>query len=300
MAGLGQHIDTQFSLYSLMEGSETIAGQVITPWFFADVRLGLGGGFMYDRRLPSAHIETLAGAQVNLDLFNGSADDHTIHLHGLDVDQANDGVPQTSFSVPPMQSTTYSFTAPHAGTYMYHCHVDTVLHFARGMYGTIIVRPSDGSTDKAWDCGPTFDEEVLWQLSTYQTSWAILQSSGGATVRMRPDAFLLNGKENPDAVNDVYSRVEFGAGERAYLRLSQMAYQWARVSFGGQPFSVVASDGRPLVNPITATAWELGPGERYDLLLEGFPAGTHTGLVEYLDDATGAVLGSVETAVVVS
>ncbi|MDP6954585.1 MAG: multicopper oxidase domain-containing protein, partial [Planctomycetota bacterium] len=268
--------------------------------FFTDANLGLGYGFMGDRRIPSAHLETIEGQQVTLDFWNTSPMEHTIHLHGLDVDQLNDGVPQTSFSVPSMGTNSYTFTAPHAGTYMYHCHVDTVLHFARGMYGTIIVRPSDSSTNKAWDGGPTFDEEVLWQLSTYQTSWATLLSSGGMTVRMRPDAFLLNGRESAEAMTDTYSRVEFGTNERAYLRLTNMAYQWARVTLGGQPFSVVASDGRPLANPISTASWEIGPGERYDLLLESFPAGTYTGLVEYLDDASGAVIGSVQTEVLVS
>jgi len=281
-----------------MAGGQVLGGQTVTPWFFTDSSTGTGYGFGGDRAFPGSVLEFIEGQPSTLTFDNMSPMDHTIHLHGLDVDQANDGVPQTSFPVGGMQSFTYSFTAPHAGTYMYHCHVDTVLHLVRGMHGTVIVRPPDASTNKAWDGGPIFDEEVLWHLSTYDTSWANLTTSGPQTVRMKPDAFLLNGLETKDARKDVCSRIEFGAAQTAYLRLTNTSYQWARVNLGGNAFQVVATDGRPLAVPYSARQIELGPGERYDLLLQGFPVGKSLGRVEYLDHF-GKVLGTVKTRIVV-
>ncbi|MAE45463.1 MAG: hypothetical protein CMJ86_01100 [Planctomycetes bacterium] len=298
MAGLGNNVGTSFFLRSLMGGTQQVAGQTIQPWFFTDSTMGLGYGFMGDRRIPSTHIEPIEGQLITLEFRNTSPMDHTIHLHGLDVDMANDGVPQTSQVVPPMQTQIYSFTAPHAGTYMYHCHVDTVLHFARGMVGTVIVRPPNGATNIAWDGGPSFDEEVLWHLATYDTTWKNLTASGPETTRMRPDAFMINGLETAAASADPYSRIELGAGQKGYLRLTNTAYQWARVSMDGVPFSIVASDGRPMATPKLARHIELGPGERYDILLENVPPGTYTARVDYLDDATGRVLGSASSVLV--
>jgi len=282
-----------------MGGSQTFAGQTVTPWFFTETSSGTGFGFGGDRGFPGSTLEFIEGQASSLNFFNMSPMDHTIHLHGLDVDQANDGVPLTSFPVGAMQSFTYTFVAPKAGTYMYHCHVDTVLHYIRGMHGTIIVRPPDASTNKAWEGGPTFDEEVLWHLSTYDTSWSTLTNSGPQTVRMKPDAFLINGLETGDARKDFYSRIEFGVGQTAYLRLNNTSYQWARVRLGGQPFQVVASDGRPMAMPYSTRQIELGPGERYDLLLQGFPAGKSFGRVDYLDHF-GKVLGTAKTRIVVT
>ena len=297
MAGLGTNIGTSFSLRARMNGQAVIAGTSVPVWYFA-TGSGPDQGFMGDRQIPSVHIEPIEGQAIQLEFLKQSPMEHTIHLHGMDVDQANDGVPATSFAVPPQGSYTYQFIAPHAGTYHYHCHVDTVVHYALGMYGTVIVRPPDGSTTRAWDGGPTFDEEVLWHLSTVDTKWnQNLSVSGPGSARFYPNGFLLNGKETPDALVDPFTKVVIAQGQKAYIRVVQAAYEFARVSLAGLPFEVVASDGRPLANPVTATTWELAPGERYDLLFTGSTTGTYQARIEYLDIVTDAVLGSAETTV---
>ncbi|HED65332.1 MAG TPA: hypothetical protein ENJ09_07235 [Planctomycetes bacterium] len=297
MAGLGQNVGTNFTLTSRMNGDLTVGGVNYRAWYFTDGSPMAGTGFLGTRDVPSAHIECPEGQETAITFVNRSPMDHTIHLHGLDVDQANDGVPSTSFAVPPMGSTVYRFTPSAAGTYHYHCHVDTVIHYARGMYGTVIVRPPGGETNLAWTGGPTFDEEVLWQLGTVDTTWMNLSTSGPGTARFRPDGFLLNGRETAAATADPYTKVVFQRGETAYIRIANYSYQWARVRLGGLSFQVVASDGRPMQSAPTVTEWELGPGERYDILLTGAQVGSWTAVVEYLDDYTGGVFGSVSTAI---
>ena len=295
MAGLGLDVKTEFNIRSRMNGFATIDGEAFQLWYFDEDESN--SGFMGDRVLPSAHLETIEGQLTKLNFLNLSAMPHTIHLHGLDVDQQNDGVPSTSFTVNPLESYTYEFIAPHAGTYHYHCHVDTVVHYQRGMAGTVIVRPPDASTNKGWEGGPVFDEEVLWQLTTIDSAWKALMFSGSESARHRPDIFLLNGKQTADATADLYTRVEFSVGETAYIRLVNSAYQWGRVSLGGLPFQVVASDGRPMRQVPMVTSWELGPGERYDLLLVGETAQTTSATIEYLDDYSGNVVGQVSTEI---
>jgi hypothetical protein len=94
-------------------------------------------------------------------------DPHSIHLHGLDVDAANDGVPETSLGAVPanlcFDGTTsndcslaggpapgagnvvvYMFSPTHPGTYMYHCHQEADIHVNMGMFGALVVyNPGD-------------------------------------------------------------------------------------------------------------------------------------------------------------
>ena len=75
--------------------------------------------------LPSPLLIYDLNDSVYLKLHNLSPETHTIHLHGLDVTQINDGVPSTSFGVLFNDSAIYKFKAKHPGTYLYHCHVQT-------------------------------------------------------------------------------------------------------------------------------------------------------------------------------
>ncbi len=293
MAGLGTIVKPYYTVVSRMSGNQIIGGQSVGVWYFD--RDGSNQGFMNNRQFPSAHLEIIEGLPSSVLFRNLSPMDHTIHLHGLDVDQENDGVPATSFSVPMMGSYTYQFLAPHAGTYHYHCHVDTVIHYHRGMTGAIIVRPSDSAIDRAWDGGPTFDEEVLWHLMTYDLNWKDISRSGLATARHRPGVFMLNGFESVQARDDLFTRLVATVGQRIYLRVLNSSYQWGRVRLAGLPFDVVASDGRPMRQVVTTDSWEIGPGERYDLLLTPTAPISADATVEYLDDWTGAVLGTAAT-----
>jgi len=100
-------------------------------------------------------------------------DPHSIHLHGLDVDAANDGVPETSLGAVPANlcadgSTAadcgaigpapgagnvivYMFSPAHTGTYMYHCHQEADIHVQMGMFGALVVY---NPTDPAAVTGP--------------------------------------------------------------------------------------------------------------------------------------------------
>ena len=298
MAGLGTIIKSNYSVISRMNGAHTIAGQNLGTWYFN--RDGSNSGFMNDRQFPSAHLEVIEGQLTSIAFQNMSPMDHTIHLHGLDVDQQNDGVPATSFAVPRMGSYTYQFIAPHAGTYHYHCHVDTVIHYHRGMFGTIIVRPPNSATNVAWTGGPSFDEEVLWQLMTYDLTWKNLNDSGLGTSRHRPDAFMINGYSSPQARTDQFTRLVGSVGQRIYLRIVNSSYQWGRVRLAGLPFDVVASDGRPMLQTVTTDSWDIGPGERYDLLLTPKAPISADATVEYLDDYTGGILGTAATRLEIS
>jgi FtsP/CotA-like multicopper oxidase with cupredoxin domain len=278
-----------------MNGFTNFEGNPVQLWFF-DVG-GSNSGFMGNRFLPSAHIELIQDEMCFLHFLNASSMSHTIHLHGMDVNQSNDGVQTTSMLIPPFGSFTYQLIAPFAGSYHYHCHVDTVLHYHKGMAGAVIVRPPGGRIDVAWEGGPAFDEEVLWQLNTYDLSWEGIPQSGVVTARHRPNVFLLNGRVSADAQVCPFTLIRMQVGQVGYLRVLNQAYQFARFSLGGLPFDVVASDGRPMPAPITTDTWEIGTGERYDVLFSSKSPFNALATVDYLDDYTGNVLGQVSTVI---
>ncbi|WJW76371.1 multicopper oxidase family protein [Thiohalobacter sp. IOR34] len=295
------------SVSARMNGSLTMAdGASLRTWYF-------GGGFNGDRALAGPVLEANEGETVQITL--SSMMPHTIHFHGLDVDQANDGVPSTSGYVgrsmggggfgrvgdaPSLgTSYTYTFVAPHAGTYMYHCHVDTVLHFEMGMYGTVIIRPADGSTNVAWAGGPTFDKEYIWQLGSFDSSWHGEMVSGAGTVRYRPDYFMINGRDGANAASDPTVAVSAGAGQTVLIRVNGTSYMPAMIRLGGLPFQVIASDGRPLPAPITVTEQLVCAGERYDLLLTLPNSGQYQASVDYYDIRRARLLGSVNTTLTV-
>ncbi len=295
MAGLGQNVGTDFSMRARMNGTANFSGEQVNLWYF-DVDSS-NSGFMGEVFAPSAHIEIIEGEMTSLTVQNQSNMLHTIHLHGLDVDQANDGVASTSAAINPFGQFTYQFIAPFAGTYHYHCHIDTVVHYHRGMAGAIIVRPPGGQTDIAWEGGPKFDEEILWHLQTYDLSWESVNQSGPVTARHRPNVFLLNGRESAEAQQCPFTVIQMLVGQVGYLRVVNQAYQFARFSLGGLPFQVVATDGRPITEPITTDSWEIGTGERYDILFSSDSAFHGLATVDYLDDYTGAVIGQASTQI---
>ncbi|MDF1881101.1 multicopper oxidase family protein [Sulfurimonas sp. MAG313] len=277
-------------------------GMSIETWYF-------GNGFSGDRDWAGPIIEATQGEVVKITVTSEMA--HSMHLHGLDVDQANDGVPATSGYIANEESNsafgrvegykwlgksyTYTFVAPHAGTYQYHCHVDTVLHYDMGMHGTIIIRPKSGNIEEAWDGGPTYTKEHVWQMGTFDTTWHKENISGEGTVRYRPDAFMINGVNGEDAKTDATVAITANAGEKVLIRTNQTSYQGAKIEFGGLPFELIAADGRPATNAPTVTSVYMTAGERYDILITMPSAGTYDASVTYYDSRGLNIIGSVST-----
>ena len=105
---------------------------------------------------------------------------HTIHHHGIEPTAANDGVGHLTFDVGGGVIYDYQWRAAEAGTYFYHCHVNTVLHFEMGMYGLLIVDPDDAAASTA-DGGPgvtyvgnsltPYGREAFWVADDIDTRW---------------------------------------------------------------------------------------------------------------------------------
>lgn len=230
-------------------------------------------------KIPGPLIDIKQGDSVKIDFWNVSQGaPHTIHLHGLDVDQQNDGVGMLSFEVHHMEHGYYYFKAPHAGTYLYHCHVGSTVHLQAGMYGLLIVRPPNGSKLQTWENGETYDREFSFLTSEIDTTWhhdSILNHEHDTTgnnpmyvpKKFSPQYYLMNGL-NGTQFDDPSNYFFTLKNEKVYLRLANIGYYGTRYLIPSDLNPrILASDGRPLPVPENSSTIEVLPGERYDVMI---------------------------------
>lgn len=226
--------------------------------------------------LPSPVLYFNEGDSVELKLKNFSQGaPHTIHLHGLDVDQQNDGVPHLSFTVEHSEEGSYFFKAPHPGTYLYHCHVVSSIHVQAGMYGLLVVKPSSG-LNETWENGFEYYKEYAWLSSEIDTNWHTEefihhQYDDNQQEHILPDYapqyFLINGKSEQQ-LSDSLTEIQTIANTNTYLRLANIGYFGNRIIIPSElNAKIVSSDGRPLPSIEVSDTVELLPGERYGVIL---------------------------------
>ncbi len=221
----------------------------------------------YSATLPGPVLNINLGDTVKILLYNDSPEDHTIHLHGLDVDQANDGVPSTSFSILSQDTAEYNFVATHTGTFIYHCHVLTMLHLTMGMYGMIVVHNYPDST-KLFDGGPSFTNEYHFLTTDMDRSWNDNPLSVFPMYEFKADYFMVNGLNNDQLYFDPQHHVKSYPNDSTSLRLANIAYSKVVYIFPPELNAIsYLSDGRVLPTPLISDTLVMYPGERYSVLL---------------------------------
>ena len=202
---------------------------------------GFAQSFSEQPPIPGPTLYANEGDSVVLDLFNVSQGaPHTIHLHGLDVNQENDGVPHLSFEVHHMEHGYYYFVAPHPGTYFYHCHVVSTIHVQAGMYGVFIVKPADGS-NITWDGGYPYSQEKLYTMSEMDPLWhedSVMEHDHDTTQTIHevsipeyhPSYFLVNGQSEQQLLEPDIA-LQTAKEEVSFLRMANIGYLANRVTF---------------------------------------------------------------------
>lgn len=197
-------------------------------------------------------------------------DPHTVHMHGAHVPTQIDGFPETSFSVPmwmtdfenpkdPPPTATYYFHPTEPGTLMYHCHLEASEHVQMGMYGALIIYPSEKSLKDAgiekkrngkWYAGGTrqpqipssatyrnfaynninsyFDKEYIMLLSEIDSRWHESVSIPDNPdpfnpVNYKPDYWLVNGRAFPHTLLP-YPKTLQSELEAAYTPINYNSY----------------------------------------------------------------------------
>ena len=107
--------------------------------------------FTYNGTYPGPEIRVTEGDWVQVNFTNHTPEIHTIHWHGIILQNEMDGVPNgTQWGVANGQTFKYLFRAQPAGTHFYHCHNMTNLHVQAGMFGALIIEPKEDLVQKVF------------------------------------------------------------------------------------------------------------------------------------------------------
>jgi FtsP/CotA-like multicopper oxidase with cupredoxin domain len=100
-------------------------------------------GYTVNGTSPGPTLRVVEGQLVQVTLVNDDVNDGiTLHWHGVEVPNAEDGVAGvTQDAVMPGKTHTYRFVADHAGTFWYHSHQVSHTQVQRGLLGALVVTP---------------------------------------------------------------------------------------------------------------------------------------------------------------
>jgi FtsP/CotA-like multicopper oxidase with cupredoxin domain len=199
-------------------------------------------GYTVDGQSPGPVIRATVGQLVEVQLVNESVPDGvTLHWHGVDVPNAEDGVAGvTQDAVAVGEQFTYRFVARQAGTFWYHSHQVSNAQVRGGLLGALVVAPA--APPAALAQPPAEVTDVVALVHLYQ---------GIRTV---------NGREG-----DV--RVDAAPGQRVRVRVINTDNGEIATWVTGAPWRVAAVDGGDVhePTPIRDTALGIAAGSRADL-----------------------------------
>ena len=193
----------------------------------------------FNGQLPGPELRVRQGDLVEATLVNEDIDKGvTIHWHGVDVPNAEDGVAGvTQDAVMPGERYVYRFRADQLGTFWYHSHQVSSTQVKRGLYGAFVIEPRTAALGRTLDVT------------------AIAHDFSGATAIGRHDGV---------------QRRAVLPGTHVRLRLVNTNNAGERFTVSGTPYRVVAIDGTDINGPtrVDAQTLDLAAGGRYDIAFE--------------------------------
>ncbi|MDF2720158.1 MAG: multicopper oxidase, partial [Paenibacillus sp.] len=217
--------DRQFTLTAEKKTVRLSSGKEVDAW-------------TYNGQIPGPELRMKEGELVEVTLINKDIDDGvTIHWHGLDVPNAEDGVAgATQDAVMPGETHTYRFLAEQVGTFWYHSHQHSKEAVQKGLFGSLVVEPSQPKA------------KGLKDITVITHVWKRAGFAIGSS--------------------DTVERLSIAPGTPVRLRLINTD-DWVRQTYTviGTDFQVAAIDGTDLNKPgnLRNTRLELLTGGRYDV-----------------------------------
>lgn len=254
----------------------------ITPWEVEPGRVV--DAWTYNGMVPGPMIRVDVGDHVRIVLHNELPMGTDLHVHGINVPNAMDGVaPITQPLIEPGESFTYEFVTDEPAVAMYHAHHHGQLQVPNGLFGTIYVGRL------ALPAGQAIGgQSIPATLQVSQELPLVLNDSGVI-------GYSLNGKGFP-ATAPIVGRT----GDWILVHYFNEGGQIHPMHLHQFDQIVVAKDGFPLDHPYVADTVTVAPGERYSVLVQLESPGTwvwHCHILNHVERDTG-MYGMV-TAVVV-
>lgn len=97
----------------------------------------------YNGSIPGPTLRVQQGSTLLVNVLNDGDLDATVHWHGLRLDNRYDGTAATQRPIPVGGSFSYRLEFPDPGVYWYHPHIREDYGQEMGLYGNIVVVPSE-------------------------------------------------------------------------------------------------------------------------------------------------------------
>jgi FtsP/CotA-like multicopper oxidase with cupredoxin domain len=209
----------------------------------------------YNGSIPGPTLLVKQGSTVTVSTTNDGDVEATVHWHGLRLENRFDGVPEET-RAPILIGETYTADVhfPDPGLYWYHPHIREDFAQEMGLYGTIIVEPSD---QEYW---PTTDRHLtvtLDDLLIKDGAMAPFLRSGPRYTAMGRfgNVMLINGE------TVFSSEIAIGEVVRLYL-VNTVNTRIFNVGLGGMRMKLVGGDSGRYEHEVFVDEVLLAPSER--------------------------------------
>lgn len=217
------------------------------------------------------------GDTFRFTIVNDGAITHSMDFHSGMVSPSTAMVP-----IDPGKSHVYTFTAEHAGIYMYHCGTPPVLmHIGMGMYGAVIIDPPDL---------PPVDREYVMLQSELYTGAHGSDPDLNNMLAERYDAVVFNGYANQYKLAPI--RVEPNDRIRVWV-LDDGPSQSSSFHVIGTIFDTVYKEGAYLLQPGAggSQALDLMPAQGGFVEFTPTEAGSYAFVTHKFNDASRGAVG---------
>jgi FtsP/CotA-like multicopper oxidase with cupredoxin domain len=229
----------------------------------------------YNGQVPGPMIRTEVGDRVKLVVTNKLPMGTDVHVHGIEMPFAMDGVaPITQKLIEPGATFTYAFTTPRAAVAMYHAHNHGQMQVTNGLFGVFI------TGDMPLPAGRTISGLTIPNdIKIAQRIPMVLNDAGVIGLS-------LNGKSFPatqpytSKVGDWIMIDYFNEGLQIHPMHQHRFFQL-----------VIAKDGMPLEQPYWVDTLNVAPGERYTVIMQTDTPGTwvwHCHILTHVERDEGA------------
>ena len=212
---------------------ETAPGQTVEAWAYND-------------QVPGPQIRVREGDRVRVTLKNELTESTSIHFHGLELPNDQDGVPfVTQPPIKPGQSYTYEFTVPNSGSHMYHSHHNAATQVGLGLLGAFIVEP-----------------KTPLPIERADVDYTLVLNDGA-------HGYTFNGKSFPATEPIVAAK-----GQKVRIRFMNEGMMIHPMHLHGMHMTVIAKDGWDQPAPWKCDTLNVAPGERWDVIVNCDKPGT--------------------------
>jgi len=236
--------------YKVFDLTAKVISWEVEPGKFVD-------GWTYNGQIPAPIIRVNTGDKVRINLKNDLPESTSLHLHGIRVPNAADGVdPYTQPPIEPGQSFVYEFIAREPSVGMYHSHHNAQVQVPNGLAGALLIDDwktiaMDVAKSRVADTDGDAESEVVM----------VLNDSGNIGLS-------LNGKSFP--ATQPYT---LNVGESMVVHYFNEGNMTHPMHLHQPSGLVVAHDGKVLETPFWADTLNIAPGERWTVVYTALDAG---------------------------